>query len=152
MEEFFKELEECLQGEVPESEIRDSIRYYRQYFAEERAAGRSESEIIQSLGSPRLIARSIIDAREAMEEREGYGEKDARKSGYYDTEQDDYNDYNNEEENPIQVKKLGGIKLVLVILLILIILGLLIRVLFPVVIIVVPVILVLRLLWGDRWR
>ena len=34
MEDFFRELEECLRGEVSEGEIRDSINYYRQYFAE----------------------------------------------------------------------------------------------------------------------
>ena len=37
MEDFFRELEESLRGEVPESEIRDSLNYYRQYFAEQKA-------------------------------------------------------------------------------------------------------------------
>ena len=62
MEDFFRELEESLRGEVPESEIRDSLNYYRQYFAEQKAMGYSENEIIESLGSPRLIARSIMAA------------------------------------------------------------------------------------------
>lgn len=157
MEDFFRELEECLRGEVPEEEIRDSIHYYRQYFAEERAAGRSEKEIIQSLGSPRLIARSIIDAREAMEERgafgqEGTGEqkyyKDAGQDGYYDAQQERYN--YEREQRPFQVKRVGGIKLVLGILLFLLILGFLVRILLPVVVILIPIILIWRFIQGNR--
>lgn len=157
MEEFFRELEECLQGEVPEREIRDSLRYYRQYFAEERAAGHSEEEIIQALGSPRLIARSIIDAREAMEERGTYGQEsgegseyygDGGQGGYYDTQQGEYN--YEEEQSPFPVKKVGGIKLVLGIVVVLLVLGLLIRVLLPVAIIVIPIFLIWRWIWGNR--
>ena len=80
MEDFFRELEESLRGEVPESEIRDSLNYYRQYFEEQKAMGYSESEIVTSLGSPRLIARSIIDAREAVsgqDRQADYGGQDS---------------------------------------------------------------------------
>ena len=59
MEDFFRELEESLRGEVPESEIRDSLNYYRQYFAEQKAMGYSENEIVSISGSIRRICQRI---------------------------------------------------------------------------------------------
>ena len=56
-EQFFRELEECLQGEVSNNELAESMVYYRDYFRSQEASGYSEAEVIASLGSPRLIAR-----------------------------------------------------------------------------------------------
>ena len=61
--EFLKELREALEGQVPMSEIEDSISYYRDYFRRQEADGRSEQEILEELGSPRLIAKSIIETK-----------------------------------------------------------------------------------------
>lgn len=61
--EFLKELREALEGQVPMSEIEDSISYYRDYFSRQEADGRSEAEILEELGSPRLIAKSIIETK-----------------------------------------------------------------------------------------
>lgn len=61
--EFLKELREALEGQVPMSEIKDSISYYRDYFSRQEADGRSEQEILEELGSPRLIAKSIIETK-----------------------------------------------------------------------------------------
>ena len=61
--EFLKELREALEGQVPMSEIEDSISYYRDYFSRKEADGRSEQEILEELGSPRLIAKSIIETK-----------------------------------------------------------------------------------------
>ena len=61
--EFLKELREALEGQVPMSEIEDSITYYRDYISRQEADGRSEQEILEELGSPRLIAKSIIETK-----------------------------------------------------------------------------------------
>ena len=61
-EQFMMELEQSLQGEVSAYELSDSLTYYRQYFEDEIRNGKSEEDVIRELGSPRLIARSIIDA------------------------------------------------------------------------------------------
>lgn len=61
--EFLKELREALEGQVPMNEIDDSISYYRDYFSRQEAGGRSEQEILEELGSPRLIAKSIIETK-----------------------------------------------------------------------------------------
>lgn len=60
--EFLQELEDCLRGEVSDYERTDSVNYYNSYIEDQASAGRSEEEILAELGSPRLLARSIIDA------------------------------------------------------------------------------------------
>ncbi len=59
--EFVTELEQALRGNVDERVIRENVRYYNSYISEQKAAGKSEEEIFASLGSPRLIAKTIID-------------------------------------------------------------------------------------------
>ncbi len=59
---FIRELEECLQGEVSGSQLADSLDYYRSYIMEAEASGKTEDQVMEELGSTRLIARSIIDA------------------------------------------------------------------------------------------
>lgn len=61
-EEFLRGLTEALSGEVPAQVIQDNLRYYRDYIDSEVGKGRSESQVMEELGSPRLIARTIIDA------------------------------------------------------------------------------------------
>ena len=59
--EFVTELEQALRGNVDERVIQENVRYYNSYISEQKAAGKSEEEIFASLGSPRLIAKTIID-------------------------------------------------------------------------------------------
>jgi uncharacterized membrane protein len=64
--QFINELVDALAGEVPSQVITENVNYYRNYLDEEvRKTHRSEQEIIEEWGAPRLIARSIIDAYEA---------------------------------------------------------------------------------------
>jgi uncharacterized membrane protein len=64
--QFINELVDSLAGEVPSQVITENVNYYRNYLDEEvKKTHRSEQEIIKEWGSPRLIARSIIDAYEA---------------------------------------------------------------------------------------
>lgn len=64
-DEFLKILEEALAGEVPEAVIRDNLNYYSSYIAQETAKGRTVSEIVEEIGEPRMLARTIIDSSEA---------------------------------------------------------------------------------------
>lgn len=66
--EFLQELRETLDGEVPASVIQSNISYYDQYISQEAAKGRREEEVIEEIGSPRLIARTIIDSSEGAGE------------------------------------------------------------------------------------
>ena len=59
--EFILQLESSLRGEVSEAVIQENINYYEGYIREQVAAGRDEREVLEMLGDPRLIARTIID-------------------------------------------------------------------------------------------
>ena len=58
-EEFLTELNKALSGTGLE---RENIRYYSDYIDSRMAEGLSEEAVLEELGSPRLIARSVKDA------------------------------------------------------------------------------------------
>ncbi len=60
-EEFIEQLEDALAGEVSNAVVYDNKQYYQRYIFREVKNGRSEKEVIDGLGDPRLIARTIID-------------------------------------------------------------------------------------------
>ena len=66
--EFLQELREALDGEVSVSVIQSNISYYDQYISQEAAKGCREEEVIEEIGSPRLIAKTIIDSSEGAGE------------------------------------------------------------------------------------
>lgn len=61
-EEFLQGLQSALSGEVPPELVRENLQYYQEYIRTETGKGRSEGEVMDELGNPRLIARTIIDA------------------------------------------------------------------------------------------
>lgn len=62
--EFLEGLNEALKGEVNSREYQDAIKYYSDYIEAKMREGMSEEEVISSLGNPRLIAKSILQAQE----------------------------------------------------------------------------------------
>lgn len=58
---FIDTLRRALYGKISDGELMDNVRYYENYFAQEEALGRSEQEILEELGDPRLIARTLLD-------------------------------------------------------------------------------------------
>lgn len=60
-EEFLQGLQNTLSGEVPPAVVRENLNYYNDYIQAEINKGRSEVEVMEELGDPRLIARTIID-------------------------------------------------------------------------------------------
>ncbi len=60
--EFIDKLVFCLTGKVSTGTIQENVAYYEQYFLNEMRVGKSEDEIADSLGSPQLIAKGIIEA------------------------------------------------------------------------------------------
>lgn len=69
--EFLEELKAALEGSVPDSVLWENIRYYDQYISQETASGRREEDVTEEIGSPRLIAKTIIDSSEAAGYRAG---------------------------------------------------------------------------------
>lgn len=62
-EQFLEELKQALAGEVPANVMMDSYSYYFNYIDDEIKNGKSEEEVLEELGKPMLIARSIIAAQ-----------------------------------------------------------------------------------------
>lgn len=63
--EFLEELRLALTGEVDEREIISQIDYYNNYITSE-SVSRREKEVIEELGSPYLIAKTIVDGHERV--------------------------------------------------------------------------------------
>lgn len=160
-EQFIMELEQCLQGEVSAYELSDSLTYYRGYFEEEMQKGKSEEDIIKELGSPRLIARSIIDARgieEGNSSDSGYRENTYGSSssqrgnaynGYEDTYGSDRGDVETgrKEQGPLQSAGKMILTIIISALIFFVVLFLL-RALLPLAVLIIAIILILRLIRG----
>ena len=61
-EEFLRQFRDALEGKVSESVIQDNVRYYRSYINDQTSGGRSESDVIMTLGDPRLLAKTIEES------------------------------------------------------------------------------------------
>lgn len=66
--EFLEELRLALQGNVSQVHVNENLRYYENYIIEESRKGKTEEQVIEELGSPRLIARTIIDTSEQTDD------------------------------------------------------------------------------------
>ena len=60
-EVFIDTLRRALYGKVSDYELTDHVRYYEDYIRQEISRGRSEQEVLEELGDPRLIARTILE-------------------------------------------------------------------------------------------
>jgi uncharacterized membrane protein len=61
--QFMEELRSSLEGMVSQAVIQENMNYYEDYINEQIRNGKNEQDVLNELGSPRLIARSIIDAK-----------------------------------------------------------------------------------------
>lgn len=62
-QDFLEELKQALSGKVPAEAMMDAYRYYSSYVDEEIRKGKTEEKVMEELGMPSLIARSIIAAQ-----------------------------------------------------------------------------------------
>ena len=82
-QEFLEELRIALQGEISQSGINQHLQYYDNYIMEEARKGKTEQQVIEELGSPRLIAKTLIDTA-------GNQGRKFQESGYGQEEQSDF--------------------------------------------------------------
>jgi len=88
-QEFVDVLERALRGAgISEYDISDNINYYNTYFLEQERHGRTEAEVIEELGDPRLIAKTIIGVQD---------DDDEPVTGSYDSETGTYEEHTSEE-------------------------------------------------------
>lgn len=158
-EQFIMELEQCLQGEVSAYEISDSSSYYRQYFEDEMRNGKSEEQVSEELGSSRLIARSIIDARGFEENGSGnsgyeeksckgrYAQNDSSYTSYGDAYSDSGDLESRNQNGPLQSAGKMIMTIIISALIFFIVLFLL-RALLPLAVIIIAAVLIVRLIRG----
>lgn len=60
--EFMDSLRRALEGSLTSSTVNENMRYYEEYFDMQIRSGQSEEEVVNSLGDPRLLAKTIIEA------------------------------------------------------------------------------------------
>lgn len=60
--EFIEKLRAALTGKTTQSVINENIRYYEEYLDAEIRKGKNEETVIEELGDPRLLAKTIIEA------------------------------------------------------------------------------------------
>lgn len=86
-EEFVTELRTTLSGRVPSTVIEDNADYYEEYIIAQIRQGKTEEEVTGTLGSPRLLAKTIIEANKHAEQ------------GNYASEEDEYRTTGAADEN-----------------------------------------------------
>lgn len=92
--EFLHALGGKLGEELTTSQIEGHLKYYSDYIEQEESTGKSEQEVIESLGDPILLARTILEAPNT-EMHEGAYQSNANADIY----QEDRNDYQEDNEN-----------------------------------------------------
>lgn len=107
--DFLDKLRLALSGKVSTALVRENIDYYSQYIDSQISMGQSEPEVMEMLGDPRLIARTIIQTNgtETYEEN-AYREEPAYDDTAYSSEiygQEAYNrNYGNYSNTGREVK------------------------------------------------
>ncbi|MCR5025342.1 MAG: DUF1700 domain-containing protein [Lachnospiraceae bacterium] len=87
-DQFLSSLNEALSGNISPSLINENIRYYEEYIETEKRKGHTEEEVLDELGDPRLIAKTISDTADSRDKR-GAG---AINDTYYNNEDNDGDD------------------------------------------------------------
>ena len=103
--EFLQILREELDGRVPYSVIQENLNYYNSYIDGETAKGRPELQVIEELGGPRIIARTIVDATLDTEDRpdgfQSYGGREEYDGAAKRTAQKQYTEYGDGQKRSV---------------------------------------------------
>ena len=86
--EFLDKMREALSNDLAEPAVRGNIEYYDVYMTDEIERGRSEEELVEEMGDPWMIARTIIDISEPEDMKLNYVYEEEGQS--YNGRQDSY--------------------------------------------------------------
>ena len=75
--EFLESLRLALNGRVTSGQLTENLDYYEDYINTEIRKGRQETEVLEQLGDPRLIARTIVQTGGGSRRAAQYGESEA---------------------------------------------------------------------------
>lgn len=71
-EEFLAQLKLALGGNISGALVQENLDYYNNYIMEEVRKGKSEREVMEMLGDPWILARTIIDANDGTDQETVY--------------------------------------------------------------------------------
>lgn len=111
--EFIEILQRTLAGSLSSSSVGENIRYYQEYIDTQIRLGQSEQEVIEGLGDPRLLAKTIIEA----------GKFEGKSAGSYDEVYEDGGTEADEKNGKSVYRIPGWLFLVLVLLAVIVIVG-----------------------------
>lgn len=88
-QEFIDRLRTALNGRIAPGQVQENVNYYEDYINTQIRMGRSEEEVLNSLGDPRLIAKTIVETSgngsNGAYESADYQNAGYRSGGYQDT-------------------------------------------------------------------
>ena len=139
--EFLDILYNQLSGQMPEGSVAAHVQYYRNYIEDEQQKGRTETDILNDLGDPRLIARTLLDTEVGA----GNPQNGSTDSAIYNEADSDYNEYDSSDSARGHVKKhsfkldlstwYGKVAVILIAAVVLLLLVTILGILIPVVIV-----------------
>lgn len=69
--EFIAKLRAALSGRLPAATVEETVRYYEDYINTEVRKGKREEDVLNMLGDPRLIARTILQTNGGAQSGQG---------------------------------------------------------------------------------
>lgn len=139
--EFLDILYNQLSGQMPEGSVAAHVQYYRNYIEDEQQKGRTETDILNDLGDPRLIARTLLDTEVGA----GNPQNGSTYSATCNEADSDYNEYDSSDSARGHVKKhsfkldlstwYGKVAVILIAAVVLLLLVTILGILIPVVIV-----------------
>ena len=139
-QEFIEGLGRALSGKLDANRLNEIIKYYEDFIMTEVRKGKSEEEVLQQLGDPRLIAKSIL-AAETNAKNESDLSQGAEGDGNY------RNTYEEQEGLFVKFMKVPKwLKAVIIGTIILVILSIVFRILAFLLPIIIPTVCVLWLI------
>lgn len=148
--EFLEKMRHALANDLSGSVIQDNINYYDGYISDEVRKGRSETAVVEELGDPWAIARTIIESVENT----GNGQD----SYTYDSLQHSYGSERQKDNSRVRVigfhswwKKLLVILGVLgIVMLVVAVIGGIFSLLAPILVPILIIMFIVRLIGGRR--
>lgn len=148
--EFIERLQRALAAGLSSGQVADNVRYYQDYIDSEVRRGRSEREVLDSLGDPRLLAKSIIEANKHAGTSYGSNRQ-------YDEEvTDDRQEWKEEDDTPTGRSYVlpGWLVMLIVTVVVLVMIGVafsLLSFFAPVIIVVLIALLIVKVI-QNNWR
>lgn len=85
--EFLDTLRSQLTGHIPDQKVNSHLKYYQEYIDTQIKNGSTEQEVLEKLGSPLLIAKTLLDTDEGegfyVETEEAYEVPPEQKQPYH---------------------------------------------------------------------